>query len=81
MTKKYYLLVTINYSDGTADKVNVYTYATRDEAVAHFHQYMGNYMLSSNVSHAMATVIDSDAITYQQMAWSPAETEDEAETE
>ena len=57
---KYYVFLSVQYNDGTDDKVAIYTYASANEAVAAFHSYLGSYMKSENVSQVLVIALNSD---------------------
>lgn len=51
----FYLIEIVNYNDGTPVSKGVYEYATREEAVANYHQKMGGAM--KNTTYASELLI------------------------
>ena len=72
---KFYLLETIEFNDETKDSVGVYTYETKDEAIAHFHKELGGWMAKKNVSHILCVVLNSEGATYAKESYYKPEPE------
>ena len=78
---KFYLLETIEFNDETKDSVGVYTYETKDEAIARFHKELGGWMVKENVSHVLCVVLNSEGSTYAKESYYKPEPEPEQEPE
>lgn len=57
---KYYLLEITNYVDGTAESKGVYTYDSKDLAIANFHSKMGGAMKNENYLSELVCVYASE---------------------
>lgn len=53
----FYTVMVTTYNDGTDPKKALYSYDTKDLALAQYHQQMGNAMKSENVATQMIIVI------------------------
>lgn len=66
---KYYLVEIIDYNDGTKSSPAIYTYETKDEAIARFHKELGGWMSKENVSHILCMVTNSEGGIYKNESW------------
>lgn len=62
MNIKYYLIVVIDYNDGTKSAKSIYEYDNLNTARANFHKQFGGWMEKENVSHVLAIVTDSNGM-------------------
>ena len=77
----YYVLLIIDYNDGTSSTKSVYSYETENEAVSKFHSSLGGYMAKDNVSHILCLAVNSEGGIYRNEAYTATvEETDEEET-
>ena len=48
---KFYCILIITFTDGSADKVGIYTLNSENEAIKAFYSYMGQYVNATNVDN------------------------------
>lgn len=64
-----YLIEIIAYNDGTKENSAIYSYETKDEAIARFHTELGGWMKKDNVAHILCMVINSEGGVYKNESW------------
>lgn len=76
----YYLILIKTYSDGTADKKSLYTYATFDEGLSSFHSQLGA-IGGDGVASVMCKLITYAGTELRTEYWSAETTTDTTEEE
>lgn len=64
-----YLIEIITYNDGTKENPAIYSYETKDEAIARFHTELGGWMKKDNVAHILCMVTNSEGGVYKNESW------------
>jgi len=66
---KFYLILTVNYNDGTKDSKSIYEYENEKELIANFHKNLGGFMLKDNVAHILCMAVNSEGGVHMKEAW------------
>lgn len=66
---KCYLIEVITYNDGTKESPAIYSYETKDEAIARLHTELGSWMKKDNVAHILCMVTNSEGGVYKNESW------------
>ena len=66
---KYRVVLEAIFNDGTADKIGMYTYETKDKALKGFYDYMKQYVAEPNVAIVNVICKDSYGIILKDECW------------
>ena len=74
---EYLVILYVNYNDGKDTRKAMYTYQTDTEAIANFHQQVGNCMKDTTVKHLMCIAMNTNCGIYEECTWYRPEVKDE----
>lgn len=66
---KFYTIVIVTFSDGTPDKVGIYTQSSADAATKAFYNYMGQYVNADNVATVFVEAVNNVGGVYKHESW------------
>lgn len=74
---EYLVILYTVYNDDKPIRKAMYTYQTDTEAIANFHQQVGNAMKDETVSHIMCIAMNTNCGIYEECTWNRPEVKDE----
>ena len=78
---QYLVLLYTIYNDGKDTRKAIYVYDTADEAIANFHQQVGNAMKDATVKHVMCMALNTNCGVYQECTWDRPEVKKDEQAE
>ena len=70
---EYLVILYVTYNDGKDTRKAMYTYQTDTEAIANFHQQVGNCMKDTTVKHLMCVAMNTNCGIYEECTWDKPE--------
>lgn len=71
---EYLVILYVTFNNESPTKKAMYTYVTDTEAIATFHQQVGNYMKDTTVKHLMCVAMNTNCGILEECTWDRPET-------